>query len=201
MEDLLNLEIVDIRNSGSANGAFFLILKENNENKIVPIMIGETEAKAIATILSNFKSKRPSIHELTVDIIRRTGFVINSIYISRFENSIFYSTIVMEDGSKEIEIDSRTSDAIAIALLSDIPFKIRRSIFDKVATKVEEVELEDVRFIKEKDLLAHIEEEWDKVEVERISNDDLQILLDEAISEENFELAFKIHEELERRGK
>ena len=201
MEDLLNLEIVDIRNSGSANGAFFLILKENNENKIVPIMIGETEAKAIATILSNFKSRRPSIHELTVDIIRGTGFIIDSIYISRFENSIFYSTIIMGDGSKEIEIDSRTSDAIAIALLSNIPFKIRRSIFDKVATSVEEVELEDVRFIQDKDLLAHIEEEWDKVEVDKISSEDLQILLDEAVLEENFELAFKIHEELEKRKK
>ncbi|HHT53092.1 MAG TPA: bifunctional nuclease family protein [Bacteroidales bacterium] len=201
MEDLLDLEIVDIRNSGSAYGAYFLILKEKTENKIIPIMIGETEAKAIATILSNFKSKRPSIHELTVDIIRGTGFTISSIYISRFENSIFYSTIVMGNESEEIEIDSRTSDAIAIALLSDIPFKIRRPIFDKVATKVEEVEHEDVRLIKEKDLLTRIEEEWDKVDVDKIPNDDLQILLDEAISEENFELAFKIHEELERRGK
>ena len=193
---LIELEIIDVRHSHENLEAYAMLLKEKEGNRIVPIVIGFAEAKAIIMLLNNVKARRPSIYELFQRVIEKLHHTMEKAVIYRFDAGVFFSDIYLQNGGKKIVLDSRTSDAIAMTLLFNAPVYIEKDVFEKAAFSV---------VAKEDDLLSLSEEEFQNAEVfietkiKEMSVIELEDLLKGAIENEDFELATKIHNELNRR--
>jgi len=119
--DKIKLEIVGMSYSQSQSGAYALILGETEGNRRLPIIIGGFEAQAIAIELERIKPSRPLTHDLFRNFASTFGIVVTEVIINKFHEGVFYSELVCFDGEKIVEIDSRTSDAIALALRFHCP--------------------------------------------------------------------------------
>src|SRR5690625_6552835 len=121
MENLVKLNIKGISYSQTQTGAYALRLEEALGQRQLPIIIGGFEAQSIALALErDIKTPRPLTHDLFVSIGLAFDFFVKAVYIHKLEDGVFYSNILIENGDgKEEEIDSRTSDAIALAIRLD----------------------------------------------------------------------------------
>ena len=115
----------------SEQSSYILVLEAPTEHKQVPILIGESEAQAIIMAVEQRKARRPLTHNLLCNILEEFMLTLKEVYIERFEEGIFYSNLKMSDGFSDKLIDSRTSDAIVLALLQQAPVKMRRSVFEE----------------------------------------------------------------------
>ena len=113
----------------TASGSPIIVLNDIENRKALPIWIGSAEASAIIRKIENIKIIRPMTHDLIVDIIKKTGYTVNRIEINDVEKETYYSTIFLtnEDGN-EITIDSRPSDAIAVAIRVDAPIFVSAKV-------------------------------------------------------------------------
>jgi bifunctional DNase/RNase len=109
----------------TASGSPIIVLNDKDNRKALPIWIGSAEASAIIRKMENIKVIRPMTHDLLIDIIEKTGYTVNRVEINDVEKDTYYSTIYLtnEEG-KEVEIDSRPSDAIAIAIRAEAPIYV-----------------------------------------------------------------------------
>ena len=105
-----------------------IILKDESNSRYLPILIGPFEATAIALALEGSKVPRPLSHDLMVSIIEELGAIVKSVNITEIKNNTFYSNIILEKDNKTFDIDSRPSDAIAIALRTKAPIYIADQI-------------------------------------------------------------------------
>jgi len=110
------LNVLGISYSQTQTGAYALVLGEENGNRRIPIIIGGFEAQAIAVQLEDMKPPRPLTHDLFYNFAIEYGIVVETVFIFRLEEGIFYSKLVCTNGGKRVELDARTSDAIALAL-------------------------------------------------------------------------------------
>ena len=117
MEEKIKLRVLGISYSQTHSGAYALILGQTDGPVRIPVVIGATEAKAIATRLENINTPRPLTHDLIVNITHAFGIGVKEVFIYKFEDGIFSSEITLFDSEREVTIDSRTSDAIATACL------------------------------------------------------------------------------------
>lgn len=124
----IKLEILGISYSQSQSGAYALILGENGEKRRLPIIIGSFEAQAIAIELEKMKPSRPLTHDLLKNFAQTFNIIIKEVIIYKFAEGIFYSKLICFDGIKEVEIDSRTSDAVALAVRFKCPIYTYESI-------------------------------------------------------------------------
>lgn len=118
-------------------GAYALLLTDESGKRRLPIVIGLAEARTIAFILEGRRSRRPFTHELMKNTVAAFGGVLQEISIHRFDENIFYSELFFTLGNKSIRIDSRTSDAIALALMWRCPIYMHKDIFDAMSLKSE----------------------------------------------------------------
>jgi uncharacterized protein len=199
METFIELEIVDVQNSQTPNDAYVLILKEKGGVRIIPVIIGLSEAKTIVLILNNVKSRRPTPHELFKNLTEHCGFVISQIVIEQFIEGIYYSKIVLSKDLEVINLDARTSDAVSLALLFKAPIFIEQTILDQVAILPSEKKENNFEF-SEEEFLDNIEyDQFIDQKIKEMKDEELETLLQGAIESEDFELATKIHEEIELR--
>ncbi len=209
----VQLVISAISYSKSQTGAYALILAEVNGERRVPIVIGAFEAQSIAIALDqDIQPPRPLTHDLFVSFCNNFSIEVKEILIHKLEDSVFFSSIIFETEGKEQTIDSRTSDAIAIAVRLGVPIYTYEDILDKTGLILEEPsnfteedeinemsELEEVaRRIQEE---AH-EEDTQKKETDftNVSDSELYSMLNKAISNEDYEQAARIRDELQKRG-
>lgn len=108
---------LQITQSMSMSGTYVLILDAPESGKQVPIIIGEAEAQAIVMAIEQKQARRPLTHNLLNNILEEYMLVLKQVTIDRFEEGIFYSTLYISDGFSEKRIDSRTSDAIVLAVM------------------------------------------------------------------------------------
>ena len=120
-EDKVKLKIVGISYSQIQSGAYALILAEEIGQHHIPIVIGASEAQSIAISMERISMPRPLTHDLIINISTAFGIELKEVYINKFEDGVFYSELTLEDCSRQIIVDSRTSDAIAIAIRSKAP--------------------------------------------------------------------------------
>jgi bifunctional DNase/RNase len=113
-------------------GSSFVLLIDENESRALPIMIGENEATAIMLALHGIKPERPLTHDLIGSIIGKTGNSVDRIVIGDMRNEIYYATIYMDGG--RYSIDSRPSDAIALAMGMNAPIYVNNKLFDSSST-------------------------------------------------------------------
>lgn len=108
-----------------------VILREVDLERYLPILIGPCEADAIAMGMNNTASPRPFTHDLLVNILNTLGATLLYIYINALKETTFYAQLVMDVNGKEIEIDSRPSDAIAIAVRLGVPIYIAEEVMEE----------------------------------------------------------------------
>lgn len=198
--DLIKLLINGISYSQTQNGAYVLILSELDGERKLPIVIGTYEAQSIAiAIEKDIKPPRPLTHDLFKSFCERFDIIVKQVIIHKLVDGVFYSSIICDrDGIEEI-IDSRTSDAIALATRFDAPIFTYENILEKagIIIEIEEYDEEEKILFKElfseETTLANSEDFKDK------TIDELQKLLKIAVQNENYETAAKIRDEISNR--
>ena len=198
--ELIRLLINGISYSQTQNGAYALILSELDGERKLPIVIGTYEAQSIAiAIEKDIKPPRPLTHDLFKSFCERFDIIVKQVIIHKLVDGVFYSSIICDrDGVEEI-IDSRTSDAIALATRFDAPIFTYENILEKagIIIEIEEYDEEDKILFKElfseETTLANSEDFKDK------TIDELQKLLKIAVQNENYETAAKIRDEISNR--
>lgn len=189
----IQLEILGISYSQAQAGAYALILGETGEKRRLPIIIGSFEAQAIAIELEKMKPTRPLTHDLFRNFAQTFNILINEVIIYKFSEGIFFSKLICFDGAKEVEIDSRTSDAVALAVRFKCPIYTYESILKEAGMVLQE-EKEDQPMEQ-----VPVEKELDESEYSNLSVSELETLLMAAIDEEAYERASKIRDEINRR--
>ena len=190
--DKSKLRIQGITFNQIQTGAYALILAEEKGNRRVPIVIGTPEAQSIAISLENLRPPRPLTHDLFVSFIQAANITLKEVNICRYEEGIFYSELIFSGGVKDIFLDARTSDAIALALRIDAPIYIANDIMKNVAIELEEDDMDD--FMDES---IHKQ----SVSLDNLSPERLQKLLSEAVVNENYEKASYIRDLLNEKIK
>ncbi|NLO06930.1 MAG: bifunctional nuclease family protein [candidate division WS1 bacterium] len=146
------------------NRQALVILADEEERRLLPIMIGLFEAQSIAMAISGEDIGRPLTHDLLLAIIDETGWELNRIEVTRLEDRTFFALLQVTRDGERLEIDSRPSDAIALALRADVPIFVAEDVL-KVAQIVDEtVEQSEQDLEKFKDLLGRIELDEDEPE-------------------------------------
>ncbi len=203
---LVRLNIKGISYSQTQSGAYALVLSEMEGERTLPIIIGAFEAQSIAIALEKeIKPPRPLTHDLFKTFADRFNIIIKQVIIHKLVDGVFYSSLICEFDKTEEIIDARTSDAIALAIRFNAPIFTFENILDKAGIILklkDQTKLEQSKF-KMEDLVADIEENEDVEEstFDKESLEELNRQLEQAVSNENYELAAKIRDEISKREK
>ncbi len=191
----VKLKVMGISYSQTQSGAYALILIEENGDRRIPIIIGGFEAQAIVIKLENLEPPRPLTHDLIKVIADQFDITIIEVVINKLEDGVFFSKLVCNNGEKEYSIDSRTSDAVAIALRFGCPIYINEEILEKaqLTNAPSDTELSNSR---END---NIQESSPKYAT--YSDEELYKMIDEVVKTEDYERAAAIRDEIEKRKK
>jgi uncharacterized protein len=200
----VKLNVLGISYSQTQTGAYALVLAEENGRRRIPIIVGGFEAQAIAIQLEGLKPPRPLTHDLFLNFAHTFNIDLLEVNVYKLEEGVFYSKLTCDNGQRIIEIDARTSDAIALALRFKCPIYTTEDILKKAGiildfekeTAVQQggdpissprnIQVQDNSFMEE---------------IKKSNLQELQDLLDEAIRDENYEKASLIRDELNRRKK
>jgi bifunctional DNase/RNase len=191
----VRLEILGMHYSQSSSGAYALILAVSGETRRLPIIIGGFEAQAIAIKLEDMPTERPLTHDLFKNFADHFDINIVEVVINKFEEGIFYSKLVCEAGGSITEIDSRTSDAVALAIRFNCPIYAYKNIIDEAA-----IDMESEAGAAEKASGKH-EQKAAKTagKYEDYLLEELEEMLKKAIAEEKYEEASRLRDEINKR--
>ncbi len=189
----LQVDILGLSTSPHTNGAYALILYELEGKRKLPIIIGGFEAQAIALKLENIKPPRPFTHDLFKNIADVFNLHVNEIIIDELHNETFYAKVVCEVNGEVHEIDARPSDAIAIAVRFNAPLFVTEEIMDEAGIKEEQKEEGE-----EVDEPLPAEEVAPALLSPNMRLEELQSALNDAISNENYEEAARLRDEITR---
>ncbi|QIA07070.1 bifunctional nuclease family protein [Draconibacterium halophilum] len=197
MQKKIRLNILGLSVSQTQSGAYALVLAEEEGERRIPIIIGPVEAQAIAIQLEGLKPPRPLTHDLIKNMALAFDIALLEVTIYKLEEGIFYSELLCEMNGKEVRIDSRTSDAVALALRFRCPIYTAEEILQKAGIVLEtDDENSPVRSMMDEDETEIVGSSY-----AQYSTSDLQELLNEAIAEEDYEKASIIRDELNKREK
>ena len=202
---LVKLTIKGISYSQTQSGAYALVLSEMEGTRTLPIIIGAFEAQSIAIALEKeIRPPRPLTHDLFKTFSDRFQIVITQVIIHKLVDGVFFSSLVCEKDGKEEIIDTRTSDAIAIAVRFQAPIYTYENILDKAGIYLKP---EDELAISEEEAVnQEIEEEIENVfkdkttDLSKLSTKELNKQLDAAVTNEDYELAAKLRDEIDKRA-
>lgn len=207
MDTRVKLRVQGLTNSQIQSGAYALILAEENGPRRIPIIVGTAEAQSIAIALEKITPPRPLTHDLFATFTRAFGIMLHEVFIYKFEDGVFYSELLFDDGERQVKLDSRTSDAIAIALRVKCNIYTTQQIVRECGIVLEEAPAaeEEAETDDEDDFLLNMEPEdiHDETKLKKwlslLDADELNERLEEAIAEENYEYAKLYKDELRRR--
>ncbi len=194
MDAEIKLTITGLVYNQTVVGTYGLVLSETEGNRRFSVMIGEPEAQSIALKLNGKKPPRPLTHDLIFNLLNLYGSKLEKVLIYNMVNDVFYSELHIKNGENSFVLDARTSDAVALAVRSDSPIYIKSGIIDIVGTIIDS-EPEAYAFDK------------DEVDAEELTNDELDLLsledlneiLNMAVKEEKYELAVNIRDAIKRK--
>ena len=195
--DKIELKIIGLSYSQTQSGAYALVLSEKQGVRRLPIIIGGFEAQSIAIELESMKPSRPLTHDLFKAFAESFQVTIKEVVIYNLIEGVFYSKLVCEKDGEEVEIDARTSDAIAIGIRCACPVYTFEHILSSAGIQLEDEmeEGEEVEAESEADAV-----EADTNELGAMSTEDLNSLMQEAIANEDYERASEIRDELNKRN-
>jgi hypothetical protein len=189
----IKLKILGLSYSQDQSGAYALVLAETEGNRRIPIIIGAVEAQAIAINLEGLKPPRPLTHDLFTTVLSTFEIHITEVFIHAFEEGIFYAEMKLTGDKGNFSIDSRTSDAIALALRCGCPIYTTEEVMGQTGILIdfEDTEEEDNELMDTFDEHSVYDE---------FTLDELNEMLDKAIHDEEYEKASVIRDEISRRG-
>ena len=195
--NLIPISIKGISYSQTQTGAYALILSEEKSNRKLPIIIGGFEAQSIAIALEKeIDPPRPLTHDLFKSFADLYKLQIKHVVIHKLEDGVFYSNIYFYDVTgKEQIMDSRTSDAIALAVRFESPIYTTEKILEKAGIYLEDISDQEISDIESE--IESIGESGNQLA--NISIQELNKRLKKALKEENYELAVQIRDELSKR--
>lgn len=188
MENKIVLNIVGLSYSQTQTGAYALVLAEEKGKRRLPIIIGNFEAQAIAIELEKMKPSRPLTHDIFKTFAQAYHIKIKEVVIYNLVEGIFFAKLVCDNGVQVEEIDARSSDAIALAVRFGCPIYTYESILGQAG-----IVLEEEDDVEQK-------EETSGNEFDKLSDGEVQQKLADAIHEEDYELASRLRDELNRRS-
>ena len=195
MDKKVELQVINITNSQAQIGAFAMLLGEVDGDRQLPIIIGPAEAQATALYLKGVKTPRPLTHDLFTTSLTVLGASLIRVLIYKAKDGIFYSYIYLKKDKEIIRIDARTSDAVALAVRADCPILIYESLLEQ----------ECLRMSAEKRNRSEETEDDEESEEEHSSSAPTSLSLEEAlqqaIKDENYELAAQIRDQINSRNK
>lgn len=195
MDKKVELKVLNITDSQAQVGAFALLLGEVDGERQLPIIIGPAEAQATALRLKGVITPRPLTHDLFVSTLEILGINVLRVLIYKAKEGIFYSYIYLKKENEIIRVDSRTSDAVAIAIRTNCPIFIYESILEQECLRMSDKD--GARFNdSDDDDEEGIEEETEGDFSYNASPTSLENALEQAIKDENYELAAKIRDQI-----
>ena len=203
---LIKLTIKGISYSQTQSGAYALVLSEMEGTRTLPIIIGAFEAQSIAIALEKeIRPPRPLTHDLFKTFADRFSIVIKQVIIHKLVDGVFYSSLICEREGVEELIDTRTSDAIALAVRFEAPIYTYENILDKAGIYLkmdEELTIEEDLESDEEDEIEFSFDEDEKEEdyYSNLSLEELHEQLNDAVANENYELAARIRDEISKRS-
>lgn len=184
-----------------SHGAYTLVLHSPKSKIQLPVLIGAFEAQSIAMEMENMKSSRPLTHDLFATTLKNFNILIDEICIERLEEGIYYSNIYFSMDGLTVQVDSRTSDAIALAMKFKCPIYVTQAILDEAGFEEDEKEV-----IDEIELPGRTGEDDAKQEFKEVKNPlaeftltELKAMLDEAIAVEDYCKAARLRDEIAKR--
>ena len=187
----VQVDILGLSTSPSSGGAYALILKEINGDRRLPIIIGAFEAQSIALEMEGIKPPRPLTHDLMKNIIDSFGVSVQDVFINELRDGTFYAKITIEGLSDNQEVDSRPSDAIALAVRFGVPIFVADTVLNEAGIVPENEEDETGQQSKTEQQPAAIKKHTTKLE-------QLQAGLKEAIEKEDYEKAAKLRDDIRK---
>ena len=187
---LVKLQVNRISYSQNQSGAYALILDEVDGERKLPVIIGEFEAQSIAVALDDdIQLQRPFTHDLFRNFSTRFEIHIKRVIIQKLVDGVFYSSLICERDQIEEIIDSRTSDAISLALRFHAPIFAHENVLEKAAVVIDDKSLEK----------QTVNETKDTDDLHHLSVDELQARIQKALKKEEYELAVKLRDEIAKR--
>lgn len=186
----IQVDILGLSTSPSSGGAYALILKEVNGPRRLPIIIGAFEAQSIALEMEGIKPPRPLTHDLMKSIIDILGGGLNDVYINELRDGTFYAKLSVDSQ----EIDSRPSDAIALAVRFGVPIFVADKVMEEAGFVPESEDAEKV--VPPGAVMGEGEKEKPKQKLSKLEQ--LQHQLTEAIAKEEYEKAAKLRDEIQK---
>ena len=187
--------------------------------KRIPIVIGDSEALSIVNVLTHARLSRPNTHDLMSNILDICGLKLRNVVIYKMENDIFYSRLIISksnESDKVMLVETRTSDAVALALRQNVPIVATKDVID-AAPEATDDDLQNLKsgdrdMIMNTDKPAELDQKFlDFTAVGRgsavkenslggLSDEKLRDMIESAIKAENYELASKVKQEMDKRG-
>ena len=195
----IELEIVALSHSITQTHSYAVVLGEVNGLRRLPIVIGGFEAQAIAVALERMQPSRPLTHDLMKNFMNAFGIDLNEIIICDLQEGIFYSKLVCSSENDTVEIDSRTSDALALAVRFGCPIYTYENILESAGILMEDTSTGKKKKVKQE---ATVESEsTGKEDLKTMSLEDLNNLLNEVLESEDYIRAIAIRDEINNRKK
>lgn len=188
----IELHIVALSHSVTQSHNYAVVLGEKEGSRRLPIVIGGFEAQAIAVAMEKMSPNRPLTHDLLKSTLDSFNITLKEVIINNLLDGIFYAKLVCEKDGIEVEIDSRTSDALALAVRYDCPIYTFEFILDAAGVILEEPE-ETTTKPKKKEPKKNLND------FTGFTPDELHSMLEEALSNEDYERAAKIRDEINHR--
>ncbi len=194
----IEMEIVALSHTPTQSHNYAVVLGEKSGNRRLPVVIGAFEAQAIAVAMERMAPNRPLSHDLFKNTLEAFRIQLREIVINNLLDGIFYAQLICEQEGETIEIDSRTSDALALAVRFGCPIYSYEFILDAAGIILEE---DDEANPPEPSSTSKKPRRKRKAgpKLDEMSNDDLQKMLEDVLAEEDYERAAKIRDEINRR--
>jgi len=186
------LNIVALSHSVTQSHNYAVVLGEIDGDRRLPIVIGGFEAQAIAVAMEKMEPSRPLTHDLFKNVLLELNVVLKEVIINNLVDGIFYAQLICDRNGETVEIDSRTSDALALAVRFECPVYTYEFILEAAGIVLEgtedELEDEEEQVIDPEDPYA------------QYSTDELQQMIDDVLKEEDYEKAAEIRDEIAKRN-
>lgn len=188
----VKLRVLGLSYGISQMGACALILSDGNDTCRLPIIIGMSEVQSIAIQLEHLQTMRPLTHDLMKQLMDKLNVRLEEVYIYRWEAGIYYSRLLFRNEKEELQLEARTSDAVALALRFGCPIYAAQSVVDATSISVHHAEVQD------KELTA--DELGSTVESnQEFTIEELKRLMEEAVQNEDYENASRFRDMLKAR--
>lgn len=181
--DKVKLNVLGITYSQVQSGAYALVLSEEGGRYRIPVIVGVAEAQSIAVKLENVITPRPLSHDLIVGLSHAYGINLDEVFLYKFENGVFLSELHFSSDDRSVKIDSRTSDAIALALRTGAPIYTTREIMEKTGFITDKVDIK---------IKSEIENDSKQINLKKFAIEELEKMLAKCVEREEYEQAAEI---------